>query len=1477
MNIESISFPKPNVNQPTDKQSLKIDSIKLFVPNAPSDLGQVAFTQGSKPSFINRAYDSVKKLFGADRDPYEYLKQIAIEQGKPLIDVLNQFDVTATHELRATIAGFFPDFMAYQITPETPAGIVTTAASNFVGTMLPISGEFGAAAKAYEWAKTFEGESKSIKLLAKLGDFVNKHKVLKSAIAGTVIGSQSAFTSTLDQTNNFYMALSNAVKQGTIFGVGSMSYPLIAVLKSPFGRALLSILSVEGASAGIGELTGNPSNDITTLFTSHDEKAIVGALVNIGMLGFFGASAKEQFNPSEIYKNEIQKAYFGADKEEQLQTINTLKTYAEDMQKEPHDTVDQELNKVAVDTSKEVLNEKVKQTKAPTTEPVQPEVKPAPAIETPVSDEQVIADHIDNLNKEQQVTDIVASLDKPADVNEEPVKTTQSSDITAKQITLTEQEKKHIDDLLKSLFSKKITTEEAFKKLKPKAYLSKFLSTKDRKILTKQGDYSNAFWLLKPEYVVGKLKEKMQGAEKTNLDSASVWSTARNGAKPVGDVFGWTVAGNNKIVYVLKTADGKNIAVEKAYYDYLKKNIPYFRLEASGVDKPLIIYSGKKEAGLLMPIQGIENEKIVPFSYFTKIEENNTAQLYSGIPIKGMLEELKKNTVETGPQEAPWYYHIFTPQYLARMKGKTGEVFSKLLASYDKAKMNYTAVANDIIEKTYNKMGVLVRSKNRVADVAYKAIIRGDELQKDPLKLIETDEAYNKLGKEDKQAVQDVIHYHQRMMQMAGELARISAHKAIDNLRLPKRLSDEMKAAYDASFKKIPFYMHRHREVGNVVITVKNADGKLVDTQFVNSTLAAFTKGGRMRNTNLKKLEAIYPKDKGYKIEANLVDQSNKRVLKSDALDLLQWMTDTIDRTPDISDEVKQKLVESVINSLKGQGAASLSIHRGENIIINGEEHAVQGYSKDVLENDRVYLAKVVGFAIKQEIKNDVYDIGKTIPSNAPRLRKIFKNATDEMLRSRDFVDGWISHIRGFAFLSYMAGVIRAPIVNLTQIPIWNTAMLVKYGLNPAEAVTATHKALYDIIAGNLTEREKYLMQIAKSTGITEPQRVAFISGQTTKMAKESYQKVVEKLGWLFDKSEKIDRQVSFLSFIRTAGKQYDEASLMSGASTFVELANGRYGDTNLPAFMLGSGGLKQVLRTGYTFQSYNVAMVQNILEMAAKKEWKPMLTMLTMSIVVGGLGALPFAQSIEYVARHFFGVDPYEETKKYINKHIPVASTFIDGGLFGMLGINVSNNVAITSPAGDLQYSGGLADFTMNKLFGVSYAILKNEIKAIDYANKGNWLKALEHGIPMKMFAYPIKALREWSVGFSSSNDVIMKDPQTGKPLNLTAKEAILQAIGFTPERISEYYNLTQSYRSLSQYYLAKRNKLYTQYRDAMAVGDTAKMKKIYNDMVDYNKTIIKRHFEGIIPFAKVNRIKSSSLPMNLLRYYMDVSNVRR
>lgn len=222
-------------------------------------------------------------------------------------------------------------------------------------------------------------------------------------------------------------------------------------------------------------------------------------------------------------------------------------------------------------------------------------------------------------------------------------------DISASKETMELREAKNIEDLEKSIKEEtegkpiEITSDikDFINEFKPRANFRKFVGNTLR--LTTKNEITNNMWLLKPEFAPKELlfeahRGEIGKAEKPS--SEKVWKRVKS--HPLVNVEDKIYGIGNNDFYVLRTEDGVEFMIDTNFYNYLKKKIPNFNLKAprgmkSEDPEALMIYSGDKEAGLIMPMP---------------IKEGDVIQRINPITLEP--QHIKKSPYTYKPSESFW-------------------------------------------------------------------------------------------------------------------------------------------------------------------------------------------------------------------------------------------------------------------------------------------------------------------------------------------------------------------------------------------------------------------------------------------------------------------------------------------------------------------------------------------------------------------------------------------------------------------------------------------------------------------------------------------------------------------------------------------------------------------------------------------------------------------------------------------------------
>jgi hypothetical protein len=144
------------------------------------------------------------------------------------------------------------------------------------------------------------------------------------------------------------------------------------------------------------------------------------------------------------------------------------------------------------------------------------------------------------------------------------------------------------------------TEEDIRNVMTPRASLERFIGKNEKVLITTGGEYTNGYWMLKPEYAPRALRDKGIVQEGKIPSSSQVWGSFNAvSPEPLGKPIG-LIPGKD-MMYVFQTPGGELIAIRKSHFDYLQKIIPDMTLKGEKGGKPVGIYSGDNLVGLVMP------------------------------------------------------------------------------------------------------------------------------------------------------------------------------------------------------------------------------------------------------------------------------------------------------------------------------------------------------------------------------------------------------------------------------------------------------------------------------------------------------------------------------------------------------------------------------------------------------------------------------------------------------------------------------------------------------------------------------------------------------------------------------------------------------------------------------------------------------------------------------------------------------------
>lgn len=443
------------------------------------------------------------------------------------------------------------------------------------------------------------------------------------------------------------------------------------------------------------------------------------------------------------------------------------------------------------------------------------------------------------------------------------------------------------------------------------------------------------------------------------------------------------------------------------------------------------------------------------------------------------------------------------------------------------------------------------------------------------------------------------------------------------------------------------------------------------------------------------------------------------------------------------------------------------------------------------------------------------------------------------------------------SFIYFLAASPKAAIVNLTQTVIMGVPILGAYDGGSTGMVRAANqltRAMGDFTRGKgqaqnskrLTDDERKAMQEAYDTGIidrTQSHDLAGI-GETGVEYSPARTKVMAMLAWGFHQGERLNREVTFLASYRMAkakGLPHKEAVLKANDLTWKTHFD--YQNTSRPRVM-HSDTMKALL----VFRNFSINMLWRLFRdihqatkgdtPEVKREARIQLAGTTgMMMLNAGLTGTWFFGIAMMLAGMFMddGEDPEAELKKNMIEALgpQMAGIILDGVPGYLTGTSLSDSIGMRDlwfrdPSTSLEGKGAM-DYWKAQLLGAPPSIVDNAIKGYAMVKEGQVWRGIETMMP-KAIKDPMKAYRYATEGATNKRgDVVVQD--------IDAADVIRQALGFTPAKLAEQYDLNNAGFNRQDAILKQRKQLMDDYWKADEAGDDAKLDKLETAIDKYNE----------------------------------------
>ncbi len=519
---------------------------------------------------------------------------------------------------------------------------------------------------------------------------------------------------------------------------------------------------------------------------------------------------------------------------------------------------------------------------------------------------------------------------------------------------------------------------------------------------------------------------------------------------------------------------------------------------------------------------------------------------------------------------------------------------------------------------------------------------------------------------------------------------------------------------------------------------------------------------------------------------------------------------------------VTEEMITLLTDEFKGRGFASTMIHRKRGFPIGGYD--ISKIKRRYAE----YVSGGSGYITKQVAAYEYANLLSSIDiNNKPDLYEDLAKYSGDMLRNTTRLDRISGRVRTAAFVWYLAGQLKSPVVNFTQNWILGIPLLEKAMGRPAKGLY--HKAMADVARKKYSEQERKFINEMAARGITGDQLTKEITGQTQAEAGRLYANVITILAKPFSLSEIYNRKVSGLARFRAAIAAGDDyRSAFDKSRKFIFDVHFMYGKLNAPSGARGGTPGAAILRTSLTFRNYTFNFLHALKGMLSERDFRTVAKSMTYMALLGGASALPFLDGLLDMLERITGISWRKNVKKELeNVGGEVLANVGIQGLPALVGVDIGGSLRIHFP--DVTDPGRLIE---ESVFGVYEGLALKAVNSVKAASTGQITRAFEIASPV-FLERPLKALRQKDDGLTTVRGKVIKDPK-GKVIMPTTGENIATGLGFRPSRLARMSDHYRQFGNIRKFYSDWRSDIYTKFRLAKTYETR---QKVIQEVLEYNR----------------------------------------
>jgi hypothetical protein len=532
----------------------------------------------------------------------------------------------------------------------------------------------------------------------------------------------------------------------------------------------------------------------------------------------------------------------------------------------------------------------------------------------------------------------------------------------------------------------------------------------------------------------------------------------------------------------------------------------------------------------------------------------------------------------------------------------------------------------------------------------------------------------------------------------------------------------------------------------------------------------------------------------------------------------------------DINPEIADPFLIQAKEFFKGKGFKKHFFHRGE----------TPGYSKDWQRVHADYTVGVANYISRLRGIRDMREMMKDVPKSKPDLVK-YAGAYIDYLQNPG---PEAAKLRSALFIYYLGMNTKSAMLNLTQSMTTTIPWLSQYSKGAGVKVG---KAAADIVAAvKFKDGRPYFdyeslgdeglitaLKEAEGSGVVTEQQIYELMAKSRGefLTKEKHN-VARAMMYMFGTAETFNRRVAFVSAYRigqeleAAGKlpkQFE--SVQDFAEKTVKESQFRYGRWNRPP--IGRGRIGATFFTFKNFQLQYIEMLSKLAKANGEAINKGAFgKALGIMFLLAGAAGIPFADDLKKAIEAITGENLDTLAR---DKAVDLFGDPAIGELF-MRGITRFGPY-------DMSGAVGLGDMVPEvdtvSILGPAGGVVQGVTKAIPYANKGEYGRALELVAP-KFMAGPMQAGRMVKEGMRGKGGNLIFSGEGRWPLWANAGG---KAFGFQPSDLSRAYEREHAQAMIGGKRAKYKSDFVYQAAKAIANGNQQEAAKVREKVAAYNK----------------------------------------